>query len=585
MDVTESNFNLILPQFLSLFETCDFWAMDQEMTGIRDPGGECDHPTAPLETVYPVKAAAAKKFCAFQVGICLFHKVNVDGEKVNYEARPFNFWLRQRSNLGEYADDVPLSMSGVDFLLKNKMNYQQWLETGISFCDSGTEAILQDRYLPTHGSADLDEHEQRWVQEQYQAVVNGIEQLQSFYAKKDDEGAQSLNEGAETTATVQPPLSFKLQQSISRAANLALHFKVAAAGLRVTFSNPSLINYSPYYASGSTVVLHYHKDAKKDTFTAPAAQELKSRTNQYSRLIGFRRLFKRLTQRTSKPLLGHNFASDLMFFLNQFDTPIPLTSDDVTGGTSPYEHFKDRVHDLFPNIFDTKVLSAALPEKKLGNTALEGLYKALSKERGVGGDHEAHPGATYEGAVVANTNGFSVSLPLGFQGYHPLGVSESAVAHQGAYDAFLTGIVYLYFVDQYGYEAVARQRNLIAVFGSLRYMNMSPSGRDPLASVTAVVVTMPHKYVSADFVLEKFLLSEDEKAERKEAQDAKGANKQLDPRIWAYGDSDPEKKLAIYHGLNNVKATEALNRAQNIIDRSSDEDDSDKTGFAFELLA
>lgn len=76
MDVTRTNFEVVLPAFRQLLATCDFYSMDMEMSGIRF--NDQKPPTNPLMTPaeeFAVNFAVAKRYSPIQIGICLFTRV------------------------------------------------------------------------------------------------------------------------------------------------------------------------------------------------------------------------------------------------------------------------------------------------------------------------------------------------------------------------------------------------------------------------------------------------------------------------------------------------------------------------------
>ena len=73
MEISRDNFAATVGNFCELLQTCDFYAIDEEMTGIslvEQP----EDPTMSVEATYDIKRRVAKKYSIIQVGICLFHK-------------------------------------------------------------------------------------------------------------------------------------------------------------------------------------------------------------------------------------------------------------------------------------------------------------------------------------------------------------------------------------------------------------------------------------------------------------------------------------------------------------------------------
>ena len=415
MDVTRANFDVVLDEFLALLKTCSFYAVDQEMTGIESTieKRRKDMDTAEL---YGPGREAASRYCPFQIGICLFH----ESEGGAYVARPFNFYLCNHK-------DVTLNRSAVDFLLSNGMNFQKWLSEGLTFADEEKEQSERLRIFPLDTSDDLSPEERDWVQCMFQRV------------KQWRDGVQQ-KEGEPQTLEVDG------NEHLSTAADIALHHKLLKSELWVS-AQPPLDCRIPPWKRTTTVY--------RPLFTAEevrkAAADIKvKRERDFLRATGFRTVFKALVD-SKKLQIGHNYNSDLEFMLHSHDRALPLA----------YSAFRERVHELFPAIYDTKVLAAQIPitAKPFASTALEPLFKELGKNAEV-----------------------KVSLPLGFQSYHPLCValsSDKSHAHQGAYDAYMTGIVYLQLQKKFGSEHTQQFLNKIAIFGTFYYMDLNLSGPAP----------------------------------------------------------------------------------------------------------
>lgn len=85
-------------------------------------------------------------------------------------------------------------------------------------------------------------------------------------------------------------------------------------------------------------------------------------------LLGFTKVYQ-LIIKLKKPIIGHNILTDLALLVNSFDGPLPHS----------YTKFKSLLHNLFPVVYDTKILSYELrnsvPEaKRWKQNLLEMLY-------------------------------------------------------------------------------------------------------------------------------------------------------------------------------------------------------------------
>lgn len=451
MQVYHSNFDIVADEFLRLLDTCEFYAMDQEMTGINVGNGRENYSFTPSLS-YSGKRNAATVYTAFQVGICLFHKsASVPG---TYEARPFNFWLRQR---GDKAQDVNLNFSSIDFLLQNHMNFQTWLESGITYVTAAREAEERAKFFQTQPH-NLSEAEVAWKN------------------KKVDEIKAFLQGDSSKTTLVYD------NDHVSVKADLALHFDIAAQELYVA-ADPPLHTYFPVWKRTTTTITRQ----TKQEFDAAAAADHARRTKLFHGKIGFRRLFTALCNAKTIPMIGHNFSSDLLFWMNQHEGDLPVFYSDI----------KDYVHNAFARIYDTKVLSQVLPEAPFLSTSLEPLFSELQSQRRI-----------------------DVQFPIGFESYAPdviarAGPNGGGVAHQGAYDAYMTGVVYLHFLQRNSTEEVKYLENRIAVFGSCFFWTLRPGERDTLSYCTPIHLSFRSNTTMDD--IDNFMMTSEQLELKREA--------------------------------------------------------------------
>jgi poly(A)-specific ribonuclease len=451
MQITNTNFDTVVDDFIECLRTCDFYAVDQEMTGINAADVGAESPLLDLEALYPAKRAAAMRYNAFQIGISTFHK---NGDE--YVARPFNFWIRSR----DPAADVRLNVSAVEFLLRNGMDFQRWLAEGLPYANDADANTLRSYYLPEQNDVvELSHAETEWVNAMLSAVT-------SWY-----------NEGRET------PLEIKGEHFTARA-DLALHFRLRQEGLSVDVEPPLNIHLYP----GKRTVTAYTRLAPDELRQIDDAR-MQKRATELRRRLGFRAVWDAMVALKATPMLGHNYSSDLMFLIAMHGAPLP----------ERYADFKTLVHKLFPRIYDTKALAANLAPGGFPSTSLEPLFTQLQNSA---------------------QSSVHVKLPLGFDSYHADVVRKSkwvrsaaACAHQGAYDAFMTGIVYLHLLHQHGAEKIAALENRIQVFGGSYEMLLGCS-TDVLVPGELFVVTRTHTVSRS--ALEDALKSE---AEREARQD------------------------------------------------------------------
>jgi len=119
------------------------------------------------------------------------------------------------------------------------------------------------------------------------------------------------------------------------------------------------------------------------------------------------------------PIVVHNGLMDLLFVMTHFHShTLP----------SSYEEAKALVHDTFPQVYDTKILSSECSDASIRNdsTVLSGLY-----EKVVAQDDENNMSKVLHFVDQNSQNGDSD------------GGSTTDQIHEAAYDAYMTGAVYV----------------------------------------------------------------------------------------------------------------------------------------------
>ena len=140
MDVDRENFADVFPAFLALLQTCKFVAFDEEMTGIMGAEGFDQKRDDTVEERYQKMKLVETKYSIIQFGICLFHD-SEDGTAL--VATPYNFYV-----IPNAGPDLVVSPGAINFLRKNKMNFDQWLTKGITYVDEAGEAAVRKRFYP-----------------------------------------------------------------------------------------------------------------------------------------------------------------------------------------------------------------------------------------------------------------------------------------------------------------------------------------------------------------------------------------------------------------------------------------------------
>lgn len=499
MQVNKFTFPAVFPHFKKLLQNCDFYAIDEEMTGISFGEGEENVTFSPAE-LYESKRPAASHFSLIQVGISLFHKVTSPSENLSeksstpkggvptratYEARPFNFVLfpdysrkiayqasgpdgeGKKKEVQAYAKEVALSPSAAQFHRRWGMDFQSWVYEGISYCN-GLQRAQWEKYLEETelqekkkqaGVASvlpegftLSDAEEKWVNEslevgkkmqmellKYEEQLRLEEEKMNANVSHSSTGTAVSSNTEENDGVSSPPALEKESRIPSQTSRLAQEQLIAL--LRTEAPNVTLGSAK----SGSCwLTVLTTEEKKREEKSKVIAKE-----REYYNLFGFQLVFEALVQ-SRKPCVGHNCFLDFLFLMASMDQPL----------SSTLLEWKHRVHELFPRIYDTKYLSTRSPLCS-GDLFQPNYLAGLFKGYGLDTDH------------------VKIVLPLGFGAYDSITVSvesESPIAknnheHEAGYDALMTGAVFANLIHSNGFSGVQdlpeNVVNRIALFASL----------------------------------------------------------------------------------------------------------------------
>lgn len=134
-----------------------------------------------------------------------------------------------------------------------------------------------------------------------------------------------------------------------------------------------------------------------------------------SHFLGFSKVFRLLTS-LKKPLIGHNLFQDLLLMIQSFEQPLP----------NSYDKFKKLANELFPVIFDTRVVAYYTSkkhiskDKKWKEKGLESIFDYF--KNGVGRHLVLNSPAIEEDEDSGDSNG---------------------KFHEAGWDSFCTGYIFI----------------------------------------------------------------------------------------------------------------------------------------------
>ncbi|XP_071092887.1 pre-piRNA 3'-exonuclease trimmer-like [Haliotis cracherodii] len=338
-EVTKSNFENYLPLIEKSVKQADFIAIDTEFTGLTvndsmkyslfDSGGDR----------YRKLRSSISQLTVCQIGVSAFVK---QGTENRYSVRTFNFHLFPRS-FGPHDPRFLIQSSCVEFLCRYNFDFQAMMYKGVSFLNNSQEDLIREhlsKKLLFQGlSREVDERVLQQLCSQVAEKFVTAKEGDMFVVHKTEE-----------------------VQSIS---DYVLHNEIRSRFPAVWTSTDSMGNLVV-----EVVTSEKRRQLDEDN------QESREQQQLLKTLLGFTRVFRVLTE-YKKPLVGHNMLMDLMFMYDKFFQPLP----------PKYQDFKNSLHQLFPQIYDTKhlafVLRKTLEDKTLvESTSLQSLYTALDSTQG-----------------------------------------------------------------------------------------------------------------------------------------------------------------------------------------------------------
>ncbi|KOC67680.1 Poly(A)-specific ribonuclease PARN-like domain-containing protein 1 [Habropoda laboriosa] len=386
IEVSKTNFKHLYPTLSDAIDNASFISIDAEFTGINTEEDMKHSFFDTLEDRYNTLRRNIRPFIIIQFGITTFRH---DPEENAYIARCFNFHLFPRPvpfNNRQFSCQA----TALEFLDRHNSNFSKVISEGISYLNEIEEKLLKEHIEQGN-------------------ILNSLEHLtyeEEDYLKESKKKAfdwitNDSNEALFKVETSNPFLQYVLHKE-----------------LRSSFDNIWTLwkRESVYIVKVPKKTQIYLKKHANNNI-----EDILLKT-----CIGFSKVFKLLSS-CKKPIVGHNMLLDLMFIYQQFYKPLP----------DSYKEFKDNIHSLFPQIYDTKLLSFKLrkllkrDEVTWKQNSLSLLYEFFTSKQG------KH--------LVFNSPQIEFSTKnLGFQ--H---------AHNAGWDAYCTGYIFvkmghMFSIQKYG---------------------------------------------------------------------------------------------------------------------------------------
>ncbi|KAK1120281.1 hypothetical protein K0M31_012641 [Melipona bicolor] len=312
-EVLHSNFETLYPQIKSAINNANFITIDAEFSGIYSEKCLKHSLFDTLNDRYETLKKNIQQFAIVQFGIGTFHHIPFENA---YKTKCFNFYLFPKSVLLKNRK-LSWQVTSLNFLCKHNFDFNKFLNDGICYLNEPDEKLLKD-CLTKYDLANIVEH------------LLFEEEIE-------------LNE-----------CKNQISKWMARSEDIKLKLQVTNPTLQYILHKDLRNNYNNIWTTSDNKSIIMLK-VKSDMQNFVSKQEDNLEEVLLNSLTEFSKIFKLLSS-SKKFIVGHNMLLDLMFMHQQFYKPLP----------DSYIEFKNNIHTLFPEIYDTKFLSFEL--RKLYNT-------------------------------------------------------------------------------------------------------------------------------------------------------------------------------------------------------------------------
>lgn len=456
VNVTKENFIEQTNDLLQHLPTAAFIAIDEEMTGITVPGTPRPAKEQPPSALYASTLKyVPERYSIIQLGVVLFHATSEPGEVHEWQARRYNFYVfpAQDGWSGE-TREVVLNPGAVAFLQQHNMSLDLWTQQGVTYQtndkayetvqayvekelireraaeDKERHAKLQDstrRRVELRRSEDIDFHARAMasLREWLDAALNEVEGPPIELAP---EGAAFLLPSCnsflrralyESIEAEYPDLVLesagnnqirvlRLTEEESQTRKQRLRREdwekvvVNKIGMWRVFEAISRVCRGEHLDLTSAVLAPSVDAVDFTSPLVPFAEDTLSSGSKSSR-------------RRNIPLVVHNGFMDICFLLTHFHhETLPDTLKECKGLISRY----------FPIIYDTKAVTTEYSTWSNENSALAALFEK----------------------VVRQNNGLEDRIEVVADAGR--GDATDDQEHEAAYDAYMTGAIYIGLCEQ-----------------------------------------------------------------------------------------------------------------------------------------
>ncbi|XP_038059141.1 poly(A)-specific ribonuclease PNLDC1-like [Patiria miniata] len=328
-NVTRHNFEELLPEILRNIERSDFIAIDTEFTGLHFQSDSHNSLFDTPQDRYSKLRQTASQFTVCQLGLSAFIKSSSQNK---YSAHTYNFYLFPKS-CATIDARFSCQASSIQFLCQYGFDFNKLFYGGVSYLSMEAEKELRQQVEEQESilTSDVDDH-----------LVTSFTSAISDWLPGAKEGDQiSLAKISDDMVSIQ-----------------------MQALLRNCF--PDI--WTSQVDTGEILITKLNPEKK----AALLKEERPWTERLLVKLSGFTRVFRHISE-LKKPLIGHNFLTDLLFLHSKFYKTLP----------AKFQDFKRNIHDLLPHLYDTKFLIMEIRREleeaglSLTSTSLANVYHAM----------------------------------------------------------------------------------------------------------------------------------------------------------------------------------------------------------------
>lgn len=332
MEVTQKNFQEVLPDVEKAIEKADFLSIDAEFTGLQRDSSYAYRELDTAEERYAKARMAAKEFGMIQFGLTTFRFIQK--EKM-YSHATFCFYL-----LGRTGEIYIYDNSSLRFLANNGFDFAKLYKEGLQYMtvkeenEKRSELRSQSLDLPIPSPVKIaEESAKKFLRETEEKMI-------SFMA---DETCDVL---------------------VIPGSTLTGFFrKILYNNIASKYQN-ILIRNVMTEGERNVEIRKFETQQNRRNFLQ------KEREKQLNDQVGFTQVVRKILE-SGKVLVGHNLVLDLLHLINKTVHPLPEHLD----------NFKTLVKTTIPTVYDTKLIAKDPPFcVDIPFTALGSLYKDLCEK-------------------------------------------------------------------------------------------------------------------------------------------------------------------------------------------------------------